>query len=128
MSRLLDTSGPNSLISVASEQNQQDGLVAAFVRLANSSKTSGPFIILGLGQLQSHVLAQASRAGGYIAQIAVFFSLLALLVAFIVSRALIRPLRNMTEAVELFSPRNGRSASCRLDKTSWVYWRAVSVR
>lgn len=103
VSRLLDTSGPNSLISRSVEQNQQDGLVAAFVRLANNSKTSEPFIILGLGQLQSHVLAQASRAGGYIAQIAVFFSLLALLVAFIVSRALIRPLRNMTEAVELFS-------------------------
>jgi hypothetical protein len=127
VSRLLDTSGPNSLISRSVEQNQQDGLVAAFVRLANNSKTSEPFIILGLGQLQSHVLAQASRAGGYIAQIAVFFSLLALLVAFIVSRALIRPLRNMTEAVELFSG-NERSASCRLDKTSWVYWRAVSVR
>jgi diguanylate cyclase (GGDEF)-like protein len=49
------------------------------------------------------VLAQASRAGTDIARIALFFSLLALLVAFIVSRALIRPLRKMTDAVELFS-------------------------
>jgi diguanylate cyclase (GGDEF)-like protein len=78
-------------------------LVAAFVRLSNNSVTAEPFVVLGLGQPQSHVLAQASRAGANIAQIALFFSVLALLVAFIASRQLIRPLRNMTAAVELFS-------------------------
>ncbi|MBV6822677.1 diguanylate cyclase domain-containing protein [Pseudomonas sp. PD9R] len=103
VAQLLSAEGPGNLISRSVEQDQQDGLVAAFVRLSNNNQSSEPFVVLGLGQLQSHVLAQASRAGGDIARIALFFSLLALLVAFIASRALIRPLRHMTEAVELFS-------------------------
>jgi diguanylate cyclase (GGDEF)-like protein len=103
VAQLLDAKGPNDLISRSVEQHQEDGVVAAFIRLSNYSETSEPFVVLGLGQLQSHVLAQASRAGSDIARIALFFSVLALLVAFIASRRLIRPLRNMTEAVELFS-------------------------
>ncbi len=103
VAQLLGETGPGNLISRSVEQGQQDRLVAAFVRLSNNSVTAEPFVVLGLGQPQSHVLAQASRAGANIAQIALFFSVLALLVAFIASRRLIRPLRNMTAAVELFS-------------------------
>lgn len=102
VSRLLNETGPNSLISRSVEQSQQDRLVAAFVRLSHNG-ASEPFVVLGLGQPQSHVLAQASRAGTNIAQIALLFSLLAVLAAFIASRTLIRPLRSMTDAVELFS-------------------------
>jgi diguanylate cyclase (GGDEF)-like protein len=102
VSRLLTETGSNSLISRSIEQGQQDRLVAAFVRLSHND-ASEPFVVLGLGQPQSHVLAQASRAGTSIAQIALLFSALALLAAFIASRALIRPLRSMTDAVELFS-------------------------
>jgi len=102
VSRLLTETGSNSLISRSIEQGQQDRLVAAFVRLSHND-ASEPFVVLGLGQPQSHVLAQASRAGTDIAQIALLFSALALLAAFIASRALIRPLRSMTDAVELFS-------------------------
>ena len=106
VARLLSNSGPASVISRSVEQSQQtrqDRLVSAFVRLSNDSAASEPFIVLGLGQPQSHVLAQASRAGKAIAQIALFFSLLALFVAFVASGALIAPLRKMTDAVELFS-------------------------
>jgi diguanylate cyclase (GGDEF)-like protein len=101
--QLLGDTRTHSLISRSVEQPQEDRLVAAFVRLSNDTLNSEPFVVLGLGQPQAHVLAQASRAGTDIARIALFFSLLALLVAFTVSRALIRPLRNMTDAVELFS-------------------------
>jgi diguanylate cyclase (GGDEF)-like protein len=102
VSRLLTKTGSSSLISRSVEQGQQDRLVAAFVRLSHND-ASEPFVVLGLGQPQSHVLAQASRARTNIAQIALLFSALALLAAFIASRALIRPLRSMTDAVELFS-------------------------
>ncbi|MGV8918932.1 MAG: diguanylate cyclase domain-containing protein [Pseudomonas sp.] len=101
--QLLAEAGPSSLISRSVEQSQGDGLVAAFVRLSGNSESSEPFVVLGLGQSQSHVLAQASRAGTNIAQIALFFSVLALIAAFIASRTLIRPLHNMTDAVELFT-------------------------
>jgi len=102
VSRLLVDSGPNSVIGRSVEPGQVDQLVAAFVRLSHNGE-SEPFVVLGLGQPQSHVLAQASRAGTNIAQIALLFSVLALLAAFVASRALIRPLRSMTDAVELFS-------------------------
>lgn len=102
VSRLLAEKGPSALISRSVEEGQQDRLVAAFVRLSHSDG-SEPFVVLGLGQPQSHVLAQASRAGTNILQIALLFSALALLAAVIASRALIRPLRSMTDAVELFS-------------------------
>lgn len=99
---LLAETGSNSLISRSVEQSGQERLVAAFVRLSHGG-ASDPFVVLGLGQPQSHVLAQASRAGTKIIQIALFFSVLALLAAVFASRALIRPLRSMTDAVELFS-------------------------
>jgi diguanylate cyclase (GGDEF)-like protein len=102
VARLLTETGSTSLISRSIEQGPQDRLVAAFVRLSHND-ASEPFVVLGLGQPQSHVLVQASRAGTNIAQIALLFSALALLAAFIASRALIRPLRSMTDAVELFS-------------------------
>lgn len=103
VAHLLGDSSAGNLISRSVEQRPEDRLVAAFVRLSNEADSTEPFVVLGLGQPQAHVLAQASRAGTAIAKIALFFSLFALLIAFVVSRALIRPLRNMTTAVELFS-------------------------
>ena len=104
VSRLLGDSGPKTLITRSAEQTLDEGLVAAFVRLSNNdASASEPFVVLGLGQPQSHVLGKATQSGTDIARIALFFSVLALIVAFIASRALIRPLRGMTEAVELFS-------------------------
>jgi len=73
------------------------------VRISNNAQTSEPFIVLGLGQSQSLVLAEASRVGKKIVQIVLLFSLLALLTAIITSRAVIRPLKSMTQAVQLFS-------------------------
>jgi diguanylate cyclase (GGDEF)-like protein len=99
---LLSDKAPGSLISRSVEQGQKDRLVAAFVRLSHNGDAE-PFVVLGLGQPQSHVLAKVSRVGNSIVQIALLFSVLALLAAFIASRALIRPLRSMTDAVELFS-------------------------
>ncbi|MFJ5300108.1 diguanylate cyclase domain-containing protein [Pseudomonas sp. NPDC088368] len=102
VSRLLADTGPTALIGRSVEGDRRDKLVAAFVKLSDNA-ASAPFVVLGLGQPQSHVLAQTSRAGTSILQIALLFSVLALLAAVIASRALIRPLRSMTDAVELFS-------------------------
>lgn len=103
VARLLGERHKDHLISHSVAQEQQDGLVAAFVRISNNAQTSEPFIVLGLGQSQSLVLAEASRVGQKIIQIVLLFSLLALLTAIITSRAVIRPLKSMTQAVQLFS-------------------------
>lgn len=100
---LLGETHQDHLISRSVAEDQQDKLVAAFVRLSNNAQTSEPFIVLGLGQPQSYVLAEASRAGEKIVQIVLLVSLLALLTAIITSRTLVRPLKSMTEAVQLFS-------------------------
>lgn len=103
--QLLGAAGPASLIGQSLESAGAEPVVAAFVRLASGERKANaePFVVLGLGQSQRQVLAQATQAGVGIVRIAVFSSLLALLVAFLVSGALIRPLRKMTEAVQLFS-------------------------
>ncbi len=100
---LLTDDKHNSLVSRSVEQERQDRLVAAFVRLPINTQSGERFIILGLGQPQGHVLAEASRLGQRIAQIVLLFSLLALFIAFVASRALTRPLKSMTDAVQLFS-------------------------
>lgn len=100
---LLGETHQDHLISRSVAEDQQDKLVAAFVRLSNNAQTSEPFIVLGLGQPQSYVLAEASRAGEKIVQIVLLVSLLALLTAIITSRTLVRPLKSMTQAVQLFS-------------------------
>lgn len=116
VSQLLGAAAPASIISQGLETPDAQPVVAAFVRLASDTKANAePFVVLGLGQAQSQVLAQASRAGMGIIRIAVFFSLLALLVAFVVSGAVIRPLRRMTEAVQLFSRERKVSALPRRD-------------
>ncbi|MBB1520422.1 diguanylate cyclase domain-containing protein [Aquipseudomonas guryensis] len=92
-----------SLVSRSVDKERNGNLVAAFVRLDINPKTAERFVLLGLGQPQKLVLEEASRLGQRIAQIVLLFSLLALTIAFIASRALTRPLKSMTEAVQLFS-------------------------
>ncbi|MGC1331208.1 diguanylate cyclase domain-containing protein, partial [Pseudomonas sp.] len=103
VAQLVDSAGPDSVISRDVEPQVQDRPVAAFVRLSSNAEVAEPFVVLGLGLPQSVVLAQASRAGSTIGHIALFFGLLAVVAAFLASRALIRPLRKMTDAVELFA-------------------------
>ena len=94
----------DSLVSRSAAQNeQQPGLVAAFVRLDVSERNPQRFVILGLAQPESHVLSAATRLGERIVQIVILFSLAALALAIIASRALTRPLKSMTDAVQLFA-------------------------
>lgn len=102
-SQLVTSEKRDNLVARSVEQVQEDRQVAAFVRVRANVQTKERFVILGLAQPESHVLAEASRLGLRIAQVVLLFSLLALTIAFIASRALTRPLKSMTEAVQLFS-------------------------
>ena len=103
VAQLIKPAGPSSVISRDVEPKQRDRAVAAFIKLSSGVDETEPFVVLGLGLPQSAVLAQASQAGTHIAKIALFFGALALVAAFLVSGTLIRPLRNITAAVELFA-------------------------
>ncbi|UUY10253.1 diguanylate cyclase [Pseudomonas sp. J452] len=102
-SQLISGETRENLVARSVEQAQQDRQVAAFVRVRANVQTKERFVILGLAQPQSYVLAEASRLGLRIAQVVLLFSLLALFTAFIASRALTRPLKSMTQAVQQFS-------------------------
>lgn len=93
----------DNLVSHRPPQGEQQGLVAAFVRLDVSASSPERFVILGLAQPERHVLSAATRLGERIAQIVVLFSLAALALAIIASRTLTRPLKDMTDAVQLFA-------------------------
>ncbi|MBD9482632.1 diguanylate cyclase [Pseudomonas sp. PDM14] len=104
VAELFDDSAEESLVSRRpAADDQQQGLVAAFVRLDVSARSQERFVILGLAQPERHVLNAATRLGERIAQIVVLFSLAALALAIIASRALTRPLKDMTDAVQLFA-------------------------
>ncbi|QKE62012.1 diguanylate cyclase [Aquipseudomonas campi] len=102
-SQLITNEKHENLVARSVEQAQQDRQVAAFVRVQANVQSKERFVILGLAQPQSYVLAEASRLGLRIAQVVLLFSLLALFTAFIASRALTRPLKSMTQAVQQFS-------------------------
>ncbi|VXB30914.1 conserved hypothetical protein [Pseudomonas sp. 8AS] len=102
-SQLITGATRESLVASSAEKTQQGRLVAAFVRVQANVQTKERFVILGLAQPQRHVLAEATGLGQRIAQVVLLFSLLALFIAFIASRALTRPLKSMTHAVRLFS-------------------------
>ena len=101
VARLLEGGGETSLIS--RHETVDSGLVAAFVRLSVNTGNSERFIILGLAQPESHVLAETSRLGQRIAQVVLLSSLLALAIAIVASRALTHPLMGITLAVQQFA-------------------------
>ncbi|HSC84479.1 MAG TPA: diguanylate cyclase [Pseudomonas sp.] len=96
---LLGEGGPNVLVSRAGMDGGEP-LVASFTRLGSSKQR---FVILGLAMPEAKILASAALLGQRVAQIVLLFSLLAVLIAIIASRALTRPLKSMTEAVQNFS-------------------------
>ncbi|MBB2493603.1 diguanylate cyclase domain-containing protein [Aquipseudomonas ullengensis] len=100
--QLLDMNGPNGLVS-RSGQEAEKPLVAAFSRLKASAHSPDRFVILGLAVPEDKVLASAAHLGQRIIQVVLLFSVLALLIAIFASRALTRPLKSMTEAVQRFS-------------------------
>ncbi|MEK1905443.1 MAG: diguanylate cyclase [Pseudomonas sp.] len=102
VSQLLGTGKPTSLVS-RSASDAKEPLVAAFTRLEASARSPERFVILGLALPEAKVLASAARLGQRITQVVVLFSLLALVIAVFASRALTRPLKSMTEAVQRFS-------------------------
>lgn len=104
--QLLDDGSHDGLVS-RTDNDGDEPLVAAFTRLGSSEQR---FVILGLAMPEAKVLAAAARLGQRIAQIVLLFSLLALGIAIVASRALTRPLKSMTQAVQSFSREHRVSA------------------
>lgn len=77
-------------------------VVAAFHRLLPSDFASQRFFILGLAEPLEYVLLETQALGMDILRMVLSFSLLALLLAWIVSRAVTQPLEKILQAVKCF--------------------------
>lgn len=77
--------------------------VAAFVRLSVGDPAEGRFLLLGLSQPLGNILHDVQQLGRTTWQLVLGFSLLALLMAGPVSRAVIRPVNMLVAAAQRFS-------------------------
>lgn len=98
-------SGKSASVVTSLEGTQQAtrGLVAAFVRLPYGGTADKRFVILGLSQPLENVVQETSRLGWTTVQMILALSVLAVLLAWLVSRAVTGPLRNMVDAMGVFS-------------------------
>jgi diguanylate cyclase (GGDEF)-like protein len=82
---------------------QDGGLVAAFYKLSFGDAEAYRFVVAGLSTSLDKVLEGTRQLGANTAKIVAGFSLLAILLAFIASRLLTRPLHMMVKAARRFS-------------------------
>lgn len=81
----------------------RDGLVAAFVRLPLGGADNKKFVILGLSQPLENVVRETRKLGLNTIQLILALSVLAILLAAVVSRVVTGPLRAMVKAMGQFS-------------------------
>lgn len=100
---LISGKSASVVTSIEGEKQSAHGLVAAFVRLPYGGSVEKNFVILGLSQPLENVVRETSRLGWTTVQMILALSVLAVLLASLVSRAVTGPLRNMVDAMSLFS-------------------------
>ncbi|PKO33831.1 MAG: hypothetical protein CVU34_10690 [Betaproteobacteria bacterium HGW-Betaproteobacteria-7] len=83
--------------------------VAAFVKYHFGAEYDHRSFILGLSQPLADVLADSDTVGTATARIVVAFSLVSILLAILLARAVIRPLNQMLRSVERFSSGKART-------------------
>ena len=86
-----------------SVETPSDALVAAFVRLPLGAAENKNFVILGLSQPLENVVRETRKLGLNTIQLILALSVLAILLAAVVSRVVTGPLRAMVKAMGQFS-------------------------
>lgn len=100
---LINGRSASVVTSIEGAEQSHDGLVAAFVRLPFGGSADAHFVILGLSQPLENVVREIKRLGWTTVQMTLALGVLAVVLAALVSRAVTGPLRNMVDAVGLFS-------------------------
>lgn len=98
----------DSLVTVT-DMPGPERAVAAFVRYRFGAEYDHRSFILGLSQPLADVLADSDTVGTATARIVVAFSLVSILLAILLARAVIRPLNQMLRSVEHFSSGEART-------------------
>lgn len=93
----------NELVTTAAPGGAQETVVAAFMRQPLSELRREDEFILGLAQPLAVVLKDSEQLGAVSVRIVIGFSALAVLVAALLARALVRPLGQIVDAVQRFA-------------------------
>lgn len=93
----------NVVTYVDEGSQQQDGHVAAFVRLPFGDTIDKRFVILGLSQPLDNIMRETTKLGWDTFQIILAFSGLALILSMLVSRIVTGPLNAIVSAIKSFS-------------------------
>lgn len=100
---LLEGKSPSVVTRTEASGAEQDGVVAAFVRLPFGGSVAHQFVILGVSQPLENVLHETRALGWTTVQMILALAALAVLLAALVARVVTVRLRVMAQAVELFS-------------------------
>lgn len=103
---LLDGRGGQMVLTGALDAASPNPFVSAFVKASYAGLTDHRFVLLGLTTPIENVLRESRMLGMTIIQIMLVFSIAAVIVAFLVSRMLARPLNQMANAVSRFEAGN----------------------
>jgi len=100
---LIHGKGMNVVTYVDEGRQNQDGHVAAFVRLPYGDTIDKRFVILGLSQPLENITRETTKLGWETFQIILAFSGLALILSMLVSRIVTGPLNAIVSAINRFS-------------------------
>lgn len=100
---LINGKSASVVTNIDAVQQAGNGLVAAFIRMPFGGSVQKDFVILGLSQPLENVVRETSKLGWNTVQIILVLGVLAILLAALVSRAVIGPLRKMVDAMSVFS-------------------------
>jgi diguanylate cyclase (GGDEF)-like protein len=92
----------NVVTHIYNKSKEQDGHVAAFIRLPFGDTIDKRFVILGLTQPIKSITRETSRLGWDTFQIILAFSALALVLSMLVSRIVTSPLNDIVSAIKKF--------------------------
>lgn len=103
VSAVVQGKSPSVVMNIEVARQQQDRLVAAFVRLPLGDTAEKRSVIIGLSQPLESVVLDATRLGRHTLQIVLIFSAIALILAALITRVVTRPLSVMVKAIKQFS-------------------------
>jgi diguanylate cyclase (GGDEF)-like protein len=100
---IIDEKKSDIVLNTRGENDANDAFVSAFVKVPFGTLAENRFVIMGLSIPLENVLQETRLLGLNIVQITLTFSLLAILIAWFLSRVLSKPLNVMAEAMSQFS-------------------------
>ncbi len=103
VSEIIQGQADSVLINAGTSERQPGESVAAFVKLAFGDVNAHRFVILGLSQPLQNVLRESHVLGINTMRMVLGFSILAIILSAIVSRAMTGPLNMMVRAAKRFS-------------------------